>query len=155
MPTLIIDDVPTIDIITYSVSTPRANIIRHEFSGLTPTYEVGGYSEGNLRVKGYIIDSSFFTGITASSFNRIFTAVLVEDKYVYVFRDSFIAYIRENISYIQENRSRLDYRTEIECDLLYSSHTMGKKEVLPKPQKRSACKNKAALVNRNIIICKR
>lgn len=137
MPTLIIDDVPTIDIITYSVSTQRANIIRH------------------LRVKGYIIDSSFFTGITASSFNRIFTAVLVEDKYVYVFRDSFIAYIRENISYIQENRSRLDYRTEIECDLLYSSHTMGKKEVLPKPQKRSACKNKAALVNRNIIICKR
>ena len=130
MPTLIIDDVPTIDIITYSVSTPRANIIRH------------------LRVKGYIIDSSFFTGITASSFNRIFTAVLVEDKYVYVFRDSFIAYIREN-------HSELDYRIEIECDLIYSSHTMGKKEVLPKPQKRSACKNKAALVNRNIIICKR
>lgn len=148
MPTLIIDDVPTIDIITYSVSTPRANIIRHEFSGLTPTYEVGGYSEGNLRVKGYIIDSSFFTGITASHFNKIFTAVLVEDKYVYVFRDSFISYIREN-------HSELDYRTEIECDLIYSSHTMGKKEVLPKPQKRSTCKNKAALVNRNIIICKR
>lgn len=156
MPTLLIDRDPIIDIVTYTMETPRANIIRHNFTGVPSYNEIGSYSEGRVSIRGNKVGDFSFSGMTEHRFNRIYTMSVVDAEYSFILRNSFFSRIQEYYNIGGDGGN-------ISCDIVYGTYTIVKTEQSKAPTDHMSFEvgvsvdtpKKVKAVQRGIVIFKR